>query len=171
MLVFFNVRAVVCDRGPDNCTNKLWRTFYSTRTVPGRPAGARVVADGGGGADDGGAGDKAASRRRERGRALARVLPRAFHRTPAAGPAPPPPATRPAACEAHPPVAALPRGHTPTPPRARGLAEPASPSAPPQCGRPPPARRPRPWPPPGHAGRTRGGGLAAVEAPAREGRF
>lgn len=62
------------------------------------------------------------------------------------------------------------RAH-PHPPRARGLAEPASPSAPPQCGRPPPARRPRPWPPPGHAGRTRGGGLAAVGAPAREGRF
>lgn len=115
---------------------------------------------GGGGAHGGGAGDNAASRRRERGRALARVFPRTFRWAPAARPAPrapPPHPGRPAACEAHPPAFALPHGHTPA-----SRAHAASPRRPAHARPLGADARPPPWPPAGHAGRARGGGLAAV---------
>lgn len=88
-------------------------------------------------------------------------------RCPPYGPPIPHPPSRPAACEAHPPAAALPRGHTPAS-RAHAASQSRPAHARPLSAD---ARRPRPWPLPRHTGRARGGGLAAVGAPAREDGF
>lgn len=120
-------------------------------------AGGRRSWAGAGGS--GGAGDEAASRRRARdpgrGRALARVLPRTFHWTPAGRPAPRPPPARP---PARPPGGRV-RG---TPSRGRAhAASPGRPAPRAPSARTPAARSPRPRPPPAARGGRGGRGAAA----------